>query len=772
MKRFISIVLAILMLVFASCDTTVNTDTSSENSFDSQTSSDSDSENIQDTSSEEEIPVDPTGTLVIYPTYPDELPRDYDYEVTVSNGPEKYTIPVYNTARHKDSYHNTDNTDSYRRFCEFGFDGEVTVSIKVKSEIRNYAILPSSKGIDSKYSNGVVTFKLTKPENIAFRINGDHNTILSIFAEPLESDVPKETDKNVIYVKAGLNNVSEHSKVGYSLTPLGEWIIPTGYSLYLEPGALVQARLTTDIEAEGIKIYGRGAVIDSRLDRVSGSLANMLFADRNKNLTVKDIKFLDAHCFNLCFTRNDDLVVKDVKVLSSEISTDGITFWGLENAGAGANKNALIEGCYLYVNDNAFVVASGNGTLVKDCTIGTDHAIMFPQGQLNSFTIDGLDVFRMGDFFRAKVDMVAENQEDASWNITMKNINAEDAISGGSLIALTKQASGDKEVVFENISLPKLTAVSSSSTTNAYFTFKNVFAGGEKLFSTSQLKVSGEGVSLNFSGSSSLSSIGGGTYKNALRNVTSKNAPTIKIGGYTVPYDQKGALEVEGYVPADNILKVLPYDGDVSQYIKEVDGVRMLPLTFFKDVLKMEVTTDENGVKMTPFQTNGNLLKNGGFENISHSYESEFSNSRDWTCFNFGGLFVEKEVVKSGKSAMRMYYKGGSQTRGLAQYISPIIKQYGAGTYRFEAYVRLGKDAKIPVALQFGLAQANWNLDAAKTRVTRVALTQNWQKVQFEVKITNPNEFGYNQAFFFAGVSAGSEKLSFYIDDAALYFVK
>ncbi len=768
MKKIISLALTFLLVMSAvSCDNNQPIKTSSDNSFLSQNASDT----VNDISSVEEVK-DPTGTLAIYPEYPDELPLDYDYEVTVSNGPETYTIPVYNASRHKNAYHDEDNTDSYRRFCEFGFDGEVTVSIKVRGKMRNYAILPSSKGIESTVSGNVITFKLTTPENLALRLNADQNTILSIFAEPLETDVPKETDKNVIYVKAGLNNVSEHSAVKYSLTQLGEWIIPSGYSVYLEPGALVKARLTTDVEADGIKIYGRGAFIDSRLDRVNQGYANMLFADRNTNLTIKDVKFLDAHCFNLCFTRNENLHIKDIKILSSEISSDGITFWGKENVGAGANKNPLIEGCYMYVNDNAFVIASGNNAVVKDCTIATQHAIMFPQGQLNSFTIDGLNVLRMGDFFRAKINMNSDGQSDASWNITMKNINAEDAITGDSIIAMTQQGSGNKEVFFENVTLPKMTRVTSTDTSNANFTFNNVFIGGEKLHSKSQLKINGSGVGVNFSGSSALSSIGGGTYKNAVINATFSGEPTIKIGGYTVPYDQKGALEVEGYVPADNILKVLPYTGDVSGYIKEIDGTKMLPLSFFKDVLGMEVTTDNDGVTMSAYQTDKNLLKNGGFDNIEHTFKCDFSNSTDWTCFNFGGLFAEKNITKSSGTAMKFYYKGGSQPRGMAQYISPIIKQYGAGTYRFEVYARLGDDSMFPLSMQFGIAQANWNLDSQKTKVTRVTLTKEWQKFVYEVKVKNPDEFGYNQVFFYIGTNAGDEKVNFYVDDVALYYTK
>jgi hypothetical protein len=101
------------------------------------------------------------GELNIYPEYPQQLNRDYDYEVTVSAGGKTQTIPVYNPSRLKNSFNASKGTDSWRRFCEFAFEGEVTVSVKTKLKVSSYSVLPSSKGIESTFNTDTITFKLT-----------------------------------------------------------------------------------------------------------------------------------------------------------------------------------------------------------------------------------------------------------------------------------------------------------------------------------------------------------------------------------------------------------------------------------------------------------------------------------------------------------------------------------------------------------------------------------------------------------------------------------
>ena len=559
----------------------------------------------------------------------------------------------------------------------------------------------------------------------------------------------------------------------FSLTPYGEFVIPIGYSVYLEPGALVTAKLESEPGNSNYKIYGRGAFIDSRLDRIAdGELANMVFMDTNSNFTIKDVKFLDAHCYNLCFTRARNAVIKNVKLLSSEISTDGITFWGHESYMPGYNDNILIEGCYMFISDNVFVIASANGMTVKDCTIGTRYAILYPQGQLNDFTLENCDIFEMGAFVKGQINMAQDGQPDATWNIKIKDIRAEDAVHMQSFLWAHDQGNGKKVITMENISLPSPRALGFDvgTTTNVIIKCKNLFIDNKPFLNKHLLSSNTTEVILDIDKYSSETDAKTGIFQKSVVKAENKGEPRIKLGGYIVPFDKKGALEVEGYLPADKLMKEIAYSGDITPYVKEIDGVRMLPYSFFKDVLKMTVKTDKTGVYLSAYNTSGNLLKDGGFENMDHTlFKTDFANSKEWTCFNFGGLYVEKDFVRSGESAMRMAIKKKGGDRGFAQFVSPIIQQYGKGTYTFEFYAKLRGVSDVTTDVYYGLTEASWQFTG---NVTSSQLTDEWQKFTYTFKVADPTMHEYNHAFIFIGSKADRKPIEFFVDDAALYFHK
>ncbi len=768
MKKLLALILAIAMTVtLFACGGDGTTSSTPDNQGNASGSTEVTDPNSQ-----------PDDGLVQFPTYPEELPRDYDYEVSVTKGDRTITLPVYNASRHDNGYVSTKSgdADSYRRFCEFGFEGEVTISIKVNNPMSSYAILPSSKGIDSTYDNGVVTFKISEPQDLLFRTNDDHNTILSIFAYPLEDEnKPKETDPNTLYFKAGLNNLSLAGGQMFKVDKKGVFTIPSGYTVYLEPGALVTARLQTEKSAENVTVCGRGAVLDPRLDRVT-TYSYMFYATDSKNTTIRDVKFLDAHCFNLCFTGVDGLTIQNAKILSSEISSDGISFWGTTEKSP--NKNIKIDGCYIYNNDNMFVVTSAEQLDITNCILGSGFAVYYPQGPVNHYNMENCDIFRMGDFFRATMNM-ENDYGDATWNITGKNLRCEDAVTTNAFIYILNQLNGAKSIKLENVSLPKITSepnLNASKTTNATFDLKNFWIAGSALTSRSQLtERNGEGVTLNLS-SGDAASAGAGSYAKAKKTVDWKGEPTIKIGGYTVPFDEVGALEVEGYVPATNVLYALNYTKKGADYIEEKDGVPMLPLSFFKDVMNLEVTTDANGVNIAPDMSKRNMLHNGGFEDIEHSLSTElkisgaYSNSVDWTCFNFAGLFVDTKNANSGKSAMKVNNEKTTGDLGLVQCITPVLEQYGAGTYRFEAFVKLGLSTDVMTTVKLGLAIPGWQL-GEKNNLTTAEINSGWTKITHEITLTQADIETYKNAVFFVGGTPEGKNIDFYVDNAALYYL-
>ncbi len=790
-----------------------------------------------------------TATLIEFPEYPDELPRNYDYEVSVSNGSKTINLPVYNASRQQNNYVSMEKgTDDYRRFCEFGFDGgEVIVSVTVKGEMSSYALLPSSLGLASSVSGNTISFKLSSPTDVVLRLNDDQNTILSIFAYGPETDKPSEDDSQVIYFKAGLNNTTNPL---FKLDEKGEFVIPNGYTVYLEPGALVTARLDTNVPSASatepatanVKICGRGAFLDPRLNRYN-DYTYMFNATYTKNIVIQDVKFLDAHCFNLCFTGVHNVDIKNVKILSSEISSDGISLWGGgDTAPARSHKNSdvVVEDCFFYCNDNVFVVTGANketvdnveydGLTVRNCTVGTGFAILFPQGTITDWTIDNIDVFRVGDFFRATMTNVG----DCTWNINASNIRAEDALITSAFMRTTNQGSGTKSVTFKNISLPALrmsaqSNMAGNNTTNLTVNCENVYINGAQLTETLYndtsvfYKASVDGITLNCGTSFDASTAGVGLYSSAKKTASYAGDGTITVGGYTLPFAELDVETQNGvkYLPAKTILDILGVNATIDTdkitaktpngtitltsdsasiygyknpnldgMIYTENDVVMMPVSYLGDVFGFEYTLSGDDVSFNSVYNDQNLLQDGGFESLDSTYavasNSSYASSTDWAHYNFGGMFKETDVVNSGTSAMRVQ---GSKNgvRGVAQNITDIIQQNGAGIYRFEIYARLGSDLNVwdttlnqsvsctvNNGFYFGLLNSNWQLSGPVMNTTQaVTLSENeWTKLTWEVEITDTTLDGYDRALFGICTVVPNDNYvaNFYVDDAALYF--
>ncbi len=739
-----------------------------------------------------------SGTVTVYPEYPEDLPRDYDYEVTVSGANGSFTIPVYNSSRNKNAYHSTENTDSWRRFCEFSFTGEVEISIRVKIPMASYALLPSSKNYQSSFSGNTIKFKLTQPQDLLLRLNEDNNTVLSIFAQAPETDVPAKDDPDVLYFDKGLNNLVNGT---FSPNEYGMITLNEGQSVYLAPGALVTARFFS--KRSNIKIYGRGAVLDPRLDRGDSGWSFMFWVKRHnyssggveyfdpkpKNITVKDIKFLDANIFNVCFTNCENVTVENIKILSSAISTDGISTWGDDC------KDVTIKDNYIYVNDNAFVFSSGENLNVTNCTVGTGHAIIHPQGELKSTSFDGLDIFESGDFFRAYETM----SKDVVWNITAKNINASDAKSISALVRVRDSKAGAKNVTFENVALPANTpVVFVQNTSNMKVTLNNVYLGSTPLTSTSQFKGYldyGTGVALTqntfkIGYDFDMDKAGVGTHANALKSAYYSGDETIQIGSYTLPLSKNTVVNSGGvtYVNAVSVLDELYYnpkfngttltfDGSSAYSIplKIIGGEAMLPIDFFSDVLNHNVSYQNGVVKISPRDVS-NVLKDAGFENTDNPYLPNGINplfSRHWTYMNFCGAYEEKSDVYEGSTALRLETDDSSQMRALAQYITPVIQKYGAGTYRIEAWVKKGASCAAS-EMFMGIAHSGYQVTNGDgiNDVKTFTLTNSWQKISYDVVIDDISKDGYDRAFLAMGIQkvSGGGTTQILIDNVSLSY--
>ncbi len=695
--------------------------------------------------------------LVEYPEYPEQIKRNFDYEVTVTQGDKTISIPVYNEIRQINNTSSLEGGDKYRRFCEFAFSGEpVTISVKVNIDMQSYIISPSTKGYTSTANGNVITFTVTEPGQIVLKLNKDSNTILAIFADQVELDeeIPNAFDENVIYYGAGWHDVESGSvRVG------------SGKTLYLAPGAVLNARVT--VEGENVKVMGRGMIRDPFDNRMETSQSNLLNCQGATNLTVQDVKLVDARTFNLVLSGVKNATVKNLKCLSNQVSTDGISFFG-------ATDSALVENCFLHVTDNMFVFG-GEATnyTVRNCFVGSDYALFYPQGNVPENTVfENIDAFRCSAFI--KNTQAPSSGKSTMPNVVFRNINLLDVDTPLLFFYLQSQGDTIKKFTLQNVAMNALKdyqAVRAYDGSEYQFVFDNVFIDG-KLF-TSMESVAAEDNLKDTVYTFTSTNNPDAAKINVRKDTSAQNkAIRIQIGDYkletlSIPaYEENGAL----YVAIADLLKELEFEVSVSgttltykdsrgsqtAEITLKNGVAVAPITLLKDKGITAYTYENNLLKVTMVNRGENLIKNPGFE-------EKFTSN--WCTYNHTRTFLSKEAhsgeysVEINKTFNPVFGHGAA---GLSHCFTDILEKYGAGTYKVECYAKLKSDTETKGA-RIGFVESSWQIltDTNKT----VELTNEWQKISYEFNFANVSDYSsYN---VFVGTTQG-DNTYFYVDDFTL----
>ena len=318
--------------------------------------------------------------IVVYPEYDSRIERDYAYAVHVAQGKTSRFIPVYNHCEKSILETRTRGGDVNRRFCEFAFDGgPVRVDIAFCEDVKSYAVFPSRLGLKSTFRDGVLSVTLEKPATFGIRINDYDKSILSVFAEAPEdaSNVPRKGDAGVLFVEGWMDPPGEDGVLVVE-EPVRE--------VYIAPGAVLNARLL--VKSKGAYVHGRGMMLDPmsdifRFDQSKNTKRGFLRVQA-PDVTVEDIKLVDARTFNFC-SWSHNVTFRNVKALASMMCSDGITCSG---------ANFCVEGAWLYVGDNALVISGLKNALLRGVAIGTSCNAIFPQGSNMGVSMENVDVFR------------------------------------------------------------------------------------------------------------------------------------------------------------------------------------------------------------------------------------------------------------------------------------------------------------------------------------------------------------------------------------------
>lgn len=316
--------------------------------------------------------------LVVYPDYPSAIERDRFYRVEVTQGKTTKPLVTWNHCEKDALRDRTYGGDVNRRFCEFAFEGSpVRVDIAVNGDVESYNVFPTAKRFRHSFKDGVISVWLDRPDYFGVRINDYDKTILAVFADAPEKDVPAKDKPGCLYVE------------GWTDAPGRDGILSLAddiREIYVAPGAVLNARLK--LKAKGMRLHGRGMILDPmsdifRYDQTQNT-SRGLVAVGGAGTQVEDVKLIDARTFNItCWA--DNAVFRNVKMLASMMCSDGFT---------NGRRSPLIEHAWLYVGDNALVVGGVEDALYRDITIGTTCKAVFPQSTNRRVTMEDINVFR------------------------------------------------------------------------------------------------------------------------------------------------------------------------------------------------------------------------------------------------------------------------------------------------------------------------------------------------------------------------------------------
>ncbi len=418
--------------------------------------------------------------LIIYPEYPEEIDRNYDFEVTVTQGDNSAKIPVYDETRQPSSTRSPYG-DNYRRFSEFAFSGEtVRIDVKCNMSFDEYTLIPAIKDIPSSVNGNVISIYVDEPMQLILRL-GDgidsNNRMLAIFVDPPEGNIPNKNDPNVVWVE------------GWYEAENKELRLSSGETLYIAPGAVLNSRVYT--EGNDITICGRGMIRDphdTRTPNVNGYNANVML-NEGRNIKIDGIKIVDCRYYHVNTYNTHGVEINNVKLLSNQISTDGFAMSG---------SSTYIHNSYADIGDDVFTGDSAH-RLYEDLVVGSTCGIFSFAKNRNDETYRNISIFRADE-------AIFKNYYGTGGfsGAVFGNIIAVDCPFTPHLFTSSGQGILDKNFVFKNVSINSVTGTDSKTVSfrsykntvinikngDAYtFDFENLYIDGKLITDVSQFEV-------------------------------------------------------------------------------------------------------------------------------------------------------------------------------------------------------------------------------------------------------------------------------------------
>ena len=197
---------------------------------------------------------------------------------------------------------------------QFDMDEPVEVMVKKNNGlIQTVDIRPKSKGIEYKQVENCIVFTLQEPQYLSVEFNGDRLHNLHLFANPVEKEVYTENKEGVMYFGPGIHRPQD--------LPNNQIRIPSNTTVYLAPGAVIQAKLLVD-HAENVKIIGRGIIYKG----IRG-----IEITNSKNVWIDGISVINPDHYSIFGGGSKDVIIRNFKSFSCKGWSDGIDMMSCQN---------------------------------------------------------------------------------------------------------------------------------------------------------------------------------------------------------------------------------------------------------------------------------------------------------------------------------------------------------------------------------------------------------------------------------------------------------
>lgn len=661
-----------------------------------------------------------TEQLVIYPEFPEEINRDYLYSVSVTQNGRTESLQVYSHAMQNNVRTRSVGGDLYRRFSAFAFSGsEVRVDINVGCDFDSYSVLPSSKNYKSEFKDGVISVWLDEPDYFLIRLDDDDNSILSVFADYPEfnEELPDEDAPNFIRIdgwvepEGGILELKEPNTV-----------------LYISPGSVLNARVV--ISGNGSKVIGHGAIVDPYENiydydiTVGGSEAQgyNLLRITGDDITVDGPVLLDARCYNL-MASGSNIEVRNVKILSTMMTTDGITFY--------RGDNLLAEHCFIYVGDNGMVFGSFDndniGTIYRDITVGTTCAAIFPQGSPKDTLLEDIHVFRCNEGIVNNYNNIySPGRVERSISLTIRRLDAVDCTYVPWLFLGRNMGSLDKSIAFEDISIRTTTGNSDPAviddpvvlrfvngdsymySENYTLEFRNLSIDGKLITDASQIIVTSSGDhenKLSFDADDSFEPV-----KQNQNNVAYTAPDKIFAGQRLLSFASPVIRDNELMLPVNELSEAMRLELSGGTVENSIEYISASALTKYG----IEVEERDGSVYIDCDGTGRNLL-------LPDS--GEISRFTEAVCYTLD-LCVREEDGTEYYSVENIE----TLNSGITRFITDEVRTFGAGTYRLSFKAKASEKGSLTVAVTSELIQV---------LKETISVDTGWKEISVEFTITD-----------------------------------